>query len=212
MLCRTIRSTGRADLWDRLVSYIIKGNVLRGGVYPLCAGPERVVQAMHVAQVARLLWRGGIAHGSTGAGNDQVRFDLAIRVLMPEAHHYRADTPAWRAKSRRGGLPGGARFHSAGKDGSTIRSTRACSARLSAAAKRSNSWDYPPDDAFMDTASPLRAPDSPALPAIGFDAGLPVSLDGVQLPPLELMGRARPRGRGARRRAGHPPGQHDTRA
>src|SRR5690242_2150752 len=76
---------GRQALWDLLVSYIVKGNVLRGGVYPLCAGPERLVQAMQVVEIARLYGAAAIAHGSTGAGNDQVRFDLAIRVLMPEA-------------------------------------------------------------------------------------------------------------------------------
>src|SRR5437868_4686217 len=42
---------GKADLWNLVVTYIIKGNVLRGGVYPLCAGPERVIQAMHVAEI-----------------------------------------------------------------------------------------------------------------------------------------------------------------
>ena len=76
---------GKEDLWKLVVTYIIKGNVLRGGVYPLCAGPERVIQAMHVAEVARLYGADAIAHGSTGAGNDQVRFDLAIRVTMPDA-------------------------------------------------------------------------------------------------------------------------------
>jgi len=75
----------RQDLWGLVVSYIIRGNVLRGGVYPLCAGPERVVQAMRVVEVAREYGAEAIAHGSTGAGNDQVRFDLAIRVMMPTA-------------------------------------------------------------------------------------------------------------------------------
>lgn len=76
---------GRQALWDLVVGYIIKGNVLRGRIYPLCAGPERMVQAMHVVEVARLHGATAIAHGSTGAGNDQVRFDHVIRVLMPHA-------------------------------------------------------------------------------------------------------------------------------
>src|SRR6476661_4445134 len=73
--------SGTEAMWDLVVSYIIKGNVLRGGVYPLCAGPERIVQAMHVVEIARQHGATAIAHGSTGAGNDQVRFDMAIRVL-----------------------------------------------------------------------------------------------------------------------------------
>ena len=52
-------STGARPLWDLLVSYIIKGNILRGGVYPLCAGPERLIQAMQVVAVARQLRRDG---------------------------------------------------------------------------------------------------------------------------------------------------------
>ncbi|MEO5952305.1 MAG: argininosuccinate synthase domain-containing protein, partial [Chloroflexia bacterium] len=76
---------GRQSLWDLVVRYVIGGNVLRGGVYPLCAGPERIIQAMHVVEIARLHDAEAIVHGSTGAGNDQVRFDLSIRVLMPEA-------------------------------------------------------------------------------------------------------------------------------
>ena len=59
--------------------------MLRGGVYPLAAGPERLVQAMQVVAVARYYGATAVAHGSTGAGNDQVRFDLAIHVLAPEA-------------------------------------------------------------------------------------------------------------------------------
>ncbi|MEL6182561.1 MAG: argininosuccinate synthase domain-containing protein, partial [Myxococcota bacterium] len=66
------------------ISYLIKGNIRRGSVYPLCVGAERVVQARVVAEVARQLDAGAIAHGSTGAGNDQIRFDVAIRALCPQ--------------------------------------------------------------------------------------------------------------------------------
>ncbi|RME60221.1 MAG: argininosuccinate synthase, partial [Caldilineae bacterium] len=55
----------RRDLYDDLLSYLIKGNVLRGGVYPLCVGPERVVQARHVVEAARRLGARAVAHGST---------------------------------------------------------------------------------------------------------------------------------------------------
>ena len=74
---------GRDRVFDRYVSYLIKGNVLRGAVYPLVVAAERVVQAEVIAEVARAEKVAAIAHGSTGAGNDQVRFDIAFNVLVP---------------------------------------------------------------------------------------------------------------------------------
>ena len=73
----------RARVFDRYASYLIKGNVLRGDVYPLSVAAERVAQAEAVADVARCEKAAAVAHGSTGAGNDQVRFDIAFGVLLP---------------------------------------------------------------------------------------------------------------------------------
>ncbi|HYE58807.1 MAG TPA: argininosuccinate synthase domain-containing protein, partial [Rhodothermales bacterium] len=78
---RHVTVDARADLWKETLQYLVKGNVLRGGVYPLCVGPERVTQARKVVEVAREVGANTIAHGSTGAGNDQVRFDVAVRIL-----------------------------------------------------------------------------------------------------------------------------------
>ena len=72
---------GREELYSQHLRYLIMGNVLRGGVYPLCVGSERVVQARLTVEVAKKLGARAIAHGSTGAGNDQVRFDVALRLL-----------------------------------------------------------------------------------------------------------------------------------
>ena len=71
-------------VFDRFVRYLIQGNVLRGEVYPLSVAAERTQQALSVIEVAREIGADAIAHGSTGAGNDQVRFDIAIRVLAPD--------------------------------------------------------------------------------------------------------------------------------
>jgi argininosuccinate synthase len=60
------------------------GNVRRGNLYPLCVGAERVMQAQTIARMARELGTGSIAHGCTAAGNDQVRFEVALRTLAPE--------------------------------------------------------------------------------------------------------------------------------
>lgn len=74
----------RQQVYDRFVRYLVQGNVLRGEVYPLSVAAERTQQAISVVDVARQLGAGAVAHGSTGAGNDQVRFDVAFRVLAPE--------------------------------------------------------------------------------------------------------------------------------
>ena len=68
-------------VYDRFVRFLIQGNVLRGGVYPLSVAAERTQQALSVIEVARTIGAMAVAHGSTGAGNDQVRFDVALRVL-----------------------------------------------------------------------------------------------------------------------------------
>jgi len=74
----------RAAVFDRFVRYLIQGNVLRGEVYPLSVSAERTQQAISVIEIARLVGAKAVAHGSTGAGNDQVRFDGTFRVLAPD--------------------------------------------------------------------------------------------------------------------------------
>jgi argininosuccinate synthase len=74
----------RAAVFDRFVRYLVQGNVLRGEVYPLSVAAERTQQALSVIEVARQIGAKAVAHGSTGAGNDQVRFDVAFRVLAPD--------------------------------------------------------------------------------------------------------------------------------
>jgi argininosuccinate synthase len=73
----------RAEVYDRFVRHLIRGNVLRGEVYPLSVAAERTQQAISVADVAKRVGAAAVAHGATGAGNDQVRFDVAFRVLLP---------------------------------------------------------------------------------------------------------------------------------
>ncbi len=74
----------RAQVYDRFVRFLIQANVLRGEVYPLSVAAERTQQALSVVEVARRIGARAVAHGSTGAGNDQVRFDVALRVLAPD--------------------------------------------------------------------------------------------------------------------------------
>jgi argininosuccinate synthase len=70
--------------YDTCLRFLIYGNVLKNGTYPLSVSAERMIQAVHIAQAAQMIQAGAIAHGSTGAGNDQVRFDMAFQTLLPD--------------------------------------------------------------------------------------------------------------------------------
>ena len=74
----------RADYFEQVLRFLVMGNVRRGQLYPLCVGAERVMQAQTIALMARKLGTGSIAHGCTAAGNDQVRFEVALRTLAPD--------------------------------------------------------------------------------------------------------------------------------
>lgn len=71
------------NYYDRIVKYLIFGNVLKNNTYPLSVSAERLVQALHMAEHAKQLNADAVAHGSTGAGNDQVRFDMILNTVVP---------------------------------------------------------------------------------------------------------------------------------
>ena len=71
------------DLYEEYASYLIKANYLKGNLYPACVGPERNVIAEHIALLAEKEKTNLVAHGSTGAGNDHVRLDTALKALIP---------------------------------------------------------------------------------------------------------------------------------
>ncbi len=73
----------RSDYWERVLKFLVMGNTRRGQLYPLCVGAERVLQAQTIADLAIHRKTGTVAHGCTAAGNDQVRFEVALRTLAP---------------------------------------------------------------------------------------------------------------------------------
>ena len=166
----------RAAVFDRFVRYLIQGNVLRGEVYPLSVAAERTQQAISVIEVARTIGAGAVAHGSTGAGNDQVRFDVAFRVLAPElqiitpireANLQRADSIAY-LEAR--GLPVPAKA-------SAYSINRGLWGTTYGGGWTHDTWAGPPDDLFE------PPPDAPAAMeiVIGWERGVPVSIDGVAI-------------------------------
>lgn len=70
--------------YEKVVKYLIFGNVLKNNTYPLSVSAERIVQAIEIVNYAKKLGAKFIAHGSTGAGNDQVRFDMIFQIIAPE--------------------------------------------------------------------------------------------------------------------------------
>ena len=71
------------NYYDKVIRYLVYGNVLKNNTYPLSVSAERMSQALAVANYAKEIKADAVAHGSTGAGNDQVRFDMILNVLVP---------------------------------------------------------------------------------------------------------------------------------
>ena len=69
--------------YDRIIKYLVFGNVLKNNTYPLSVSAERLIQALHIAEHVKKLNAKAVAHGSTGAGNDQVRFDMVFQIMIP---------------------------------------------------------------------------------------------------------------------------------
>ena len=71
------------EYYEKSLKYMVYGNVLRNGTYPISVSSERIFQALAIARYAQEIGADAIAHGSTGAGNDQIRFDMTFLVLTP---------------------------------------------------------------------------------------------------------------------------------
>jgi len=175
----------RAAVFDRFVATLIRGNVLRGGVYPVSVAAERTQQAIEVARVAREVGADAVAHGSTGAGNDQVRFDVAFRVLLPgvpivtpirELALAREQAIAWLEK-RGIEIPAGASRYSVNRGlwGTTL-----------GGGWTHDPWAAPPADAWGEAAGGAGPAPAGEL-VIAWEAGLPTALDGRPLPGPALV-------------------------
>ena len=69
--------------YDRIIKFLVFGNVLKNNTYPLSVSAERLIQALHIADHVKEVGADAVAHGSTGAGNDQVRFDMIFHIIIP---------------------------------------------------------------------------------------------------------------------------------
>ena len=176
----------RAEYFEQVLRFLIMGNVKRGQLYPLCVGAERVMQAQTLARMARKLDTTMIAHGCTAAGNDQVRFEVALRTLAPELEvlapvrdraFKRAEELAFLQARALPVPPFGAAYSvNRGLWGVTIggQETLTSSGTL-------------PDDAWVLTREAFTRPRAPERHVITFEHGRPTALDGRALEPVALI-------------------------
>ncbi|MDE6154620.1 MAG: argininosuccinate synthase, partial [Muribaculaceae bacterium] len=72
------------EYYEKCIRYMVYGDILRNGTYPISVSSERTFQAISIIEYAKKIGADAVAHGSTGAGNDQIRFDLTFAILAPE--------------------------------------------------------------------------------------------------------------------------------
>ncbi len=177
---------GKESLYDKIVTYVIKGNILRGGVYPLCAGPERIIQAIEVIKIAKKIDASAVAHGSTGAGNDQVRFDVAIQTLAPELEII---TPIRELGITRDEEVSYLEKHGIAVDKSSkdYSINKGMLGTTIGGKETKNSWELPPDEVYPTVVDIESAPKNGEEIIISFQKGLPTAMNGKPMSGIELM-------------------------
>ncbi len=176
----------KQDFFDSVIRYLIAGNVLRGQAYPLCVGAERGLQAARLAQLAKDRGATTVAHGCTAAGNDQVRFEVALRTLNPgleilapvRDNSWVREEQLKYLEDHKLPLPmqGSAYSINRGLWGITIGGQETLT-----------SENTIPEDAWVLSANAFSSPRQPSQHTLDFDAGVPVALDGAAYSPVELI-------------------------
>jgi len=165
----------------------LQANALYEGVYPLSAALSRPLIAKHLVDIAHKYGASAVAHGATGKGNDQVRFDLAVKGLDPALKII--------APQRERNISRDEAMDYAAKHGIIVPTTRKSPFSID-----ENLWGRsieggvledpntePPEEAYAWTRSWKEAPPEPGLVRIGFQAGYPVSINGEKLSPAQLI-------------------------
>jgi argininosuccinate synthase len=176
----------RADYFEQVLRFLVMGNVRRGQLYPLCVGAERVMQAQTIALMARKLGTNSIAHGCTAAGNDQVRFEVALRTLAPELEviapvrdkAFKRQEELDYLQARNLPVPpfGAAYSINRGLWGVTIGGKETLTSEGSI-----------PDSAWVLSKDAFSNPRPPARHTLHFEKGRPVGLDGKTMSAVEVV-------------------------
>lgn len=167
----------------------LQANALYEGVYPLSAALSRPLISQLLVDVARSVGAEAVAHGCTGKGNDQVRFDISVTALAPELKVI-APVREWAwtrdeeiAYAKQHGIPIPITLDSPFSIDANLWG-RSCEAGV-----LEDPWNEAPEEAFDWTTSPENAPDAPTHVAIEFVGGVPVALDGVKFGLVDLITR-----------------------
>ncbi|MDH3746742.1 MAG: argininosuccinate synthase [Gammaproteobacteria bacterium] len=176
----------KQDYFDTVIRHLIAGNVLRGNAYPLCVGAERGLQAARLAQVATDRHATTVAHGCTAAGNDQVRFEVALRTLSPNLEvlapvrdnsWVREEQLAY-LESRGLPLP---------SQGSTYSINRGLWGITIGGQETLTSETSIPDDAWVLSPNAFSEPQLEARHTLEFEHGIPIALDDEPMSAVELI-------------------------
>ena len=176
----------KQDFFATVITHLIAGNVLRGQAYPLCVGAERGLQASRLAQLAKDRNATTVAHGCTAAGNDQVRFEVALRTLHPgleilapvRDNSWVREEQLKYLENHSLPLPaqGSAYSINRGLWGITIGGQETLTSERSI-----------PEDAWVLSANAYSNPQAASQHTLEFAAGVPVALDGNALSPVSLI-------------------------
>lgn len=170
------------EFYEKGIKYLISGNVLKNHTYPLSVSAERVFQAIAIAEYAKEIGAEAIAHGSTGAGNDQVRFDLVFNVLAPEMEII---TPIRDMKLSREEEVEYLKSHGVDKEWAKAKYSinQGLWGTSVGGAETLTSHKSLPEEAW-----PTKLVNSDAKTIeLGFENGEPVSIDGEKLSPVEVI-------------------------
>ena len=176
----------RAEFFDKVIKYLVMGNIRRGNMYPLCVGAERGLQAKYLAQLAKQLGSDTVAHGCTAAGNDQVRFEIVLKAVAPELvilapvrdHAWQRPAQVKFLEERKMPVPtrGSAYSTNRGLWGVTIGGTETLDSKGSI-----------PESAWVLSAGALDKPLPFSEIEVEFERGVPVGLDGKRLDAVTLI-------------------------
>lgn len=173
----------REELFNHFIRYLIYGNVMRGNTYPLSVAAERICQAQSIVKLAQSLGAQAIAHGSTGAGNDQIRFDVTCRTLAPHLQiitpvrdqHLERSTEVSRLRAHGINLPEKAADYSINQGlwGTTVGGKETLT-----------SWHPLPEHAWP---SKISSDLEDQTISVDFEQGIPIALNQKSLPPVPLI-------------------------
>jgi argininosuccinate synthase len=176
----------KQEFFETVIRHLIAGNVLRGNAYPLCVGAERGLQAEKLAQIATERGATTVAHGCTAAGNDQVRFEVALRTLNPglevlapvRDNSWVRDEQLAYLKDHDMPLPaqGSAYSINRGLWGVTIGGQETLTSENSI-----------PESAWVLSPNAFSAPQEASQHTLTFSKGIPARLDDKALPPVKLI-------------------------